>query len=294
MNIKQYFKHALVVVALSATTVFAATTWPGISGVQDGQIIQATTLHDSLQHLYERSWDFLGGDENYIATNLSVAAPEYCDENGENCFVADQVSERAVEVGGATRPNDDWADVVANVSFIEAYDQAPIVYAIVKDAEFGGPCRGYNVNLEAPVTNVTASGFSVTFLGSWSGCGWRKVTDIAWFVIPQPVDNNMIVTFEGNNSWRVGAWGSCEVVGTQSTYIPADKGQQAQTLVTSTYGMTRSVTCTDVYGTAISNSNCSGTAPAATQSCSPPREGDYGGPGDHGGPSGNNADGTPR
>lgn len=84
----------LVGFVLGAGTLVYAAIWQGTGTVREGQIITAQVLKDNLDYLYERSWDFLGATTTvptHRLSDISVAAPEYCDENGLNCFLPSDV-----------------------------------------------------------------------------------------------------------------------------------------------------------------------------------------------------------
>jgi hypothetical protein len=80
---KHFFKSTILVLGgfiLAAGSMVFAATWQGTTTIQDGQIISA--------------WDFLSDDDGnptHVTNNISIAAPEYCDENGENCVAGDEV-----------------------------------------------------------------------------------------------------------------------------------------------------------------------------------------------------------
>ncbi len=91
----KHLKHLLLVCALSATTVFAAASWSGTASFVDGQIISAQSIKNNFTYLYERRWEFLGDTNNpthLYAGDNAVAAVEYCDETGANCFTADDIT----------------------------------------------------------------------------------------------------------------------------------------------------------------------------------------------------------
>ena len=118
---KQFLKNTVLVIggiALAAGSMVFAATWQGATDIQDGQIIQADTLRENFTYLYERSWDFLGdpASPTHLLSSQSVAAPEYCDENGGNCINMDytQVGQmapsalslsQAQSICGGSQPN---------------------------------------------------------------------------------------------------------------------------------------------------------------------------------------------
>jgi|GEM_PF-4167724 len=88
----KYIKHLLVIVLFGAVTVFA-TSWSGTSTIRDGQVISANVLKNNFDHLYARTWDFLNSNDSTFlsAGDKKVAAVEYCDETGKNCFTGSDI-----------------------------------------------------------------------------------------------------------------------------------------------------------------------------------------------------------
>ena len=305
MKLKQYSKHALVVVALSATTIFAATAWPNISGVQDGQVIQANTLHDSLQYLYERSWDFLGGDETFIATNLSVAAPRYCDENGENCFTAADVGNSTTTIVSGNRVmcevTFDYATTGRNGTVIRYIDQGgtAAVGAWSKNDKPNFDPRWNNTILyskwggsiidsasRAAVGFYDADQYNAQY--AWISQGHEPTLSVATFEAEEGGNATVTNTRKGTHtvsasvgvcepmvrppvfSWNRTAWSSCtEPLRYNEIFVPAEKGTPAHTqrFPVLPTDQTRSVSCRNQSGETVDDAYCPADKPASQQAC---------------------------
>jgi len=102
----KYIKHLLIITIFATGTVMAAT-WSGTSAIRDGQVISAQTMKDNLDFLYERRWNLINnnltttkkvgiGDTTpdsdlRLDVGGKVGANQYCDQNGNNCFTANDV-----------------------------------------------------------------------------------------------------------------------------------------------------------------------------------------------------------
>lgn len=114
-----------------------------------------------------------------IFQNGSIGADQYCDVDGNNCTAA-STNASAPQVGIINNPKPVGVASAANVTFPQKFSSKPKV-AVIPIAGYNDHwCRGGSGMLTMSPTNITKSGFSVSYPSYSAGCSAHYVSSAIW------------------------------------------------------------------------------------------------------------------